>query len=87
MVWSDISPFLNKFKHIKPPDDAVKDVCIKTIKEILDISLQKSEIKIQHNKITLFTNPTVKNEIFLHRMRVLKEINNTLAGKNIQDIV
>ncbi|MAZ40665.1 hypothetical protein CL654_00910 [bacterium] len=87
MAWKDINPFLSRFKHLEPPDKAVKDVCVRIVKQTLDIHLKHEEIRVEKYSIRLFTSPVVKNEIFLHRSQILLDINKTLAGKHIQDIV
>ena len=86
MGWKELSPFLKRFKQINPPEKAIKDVCVDAIYQIVGIRLIPHEIRINNNKIIIRANHTIKNEIFIYRMKILSVINQTLAGKNINDI-
>jgi len=62
-----IRSFLDKFKHLTPPNKFIKKEFILCIKQILDINIKKENLSIQNNIIYINTSPTLKSEIFIKK--------------------
>jgi hypothetical protein len=86
MEWKNLASYLSKFKNISPPGDTIKKELVSILENKLNINIEKKDISIKNNTIILKTNPTIKNEVFLHKTNVLQELNNTPSGSGMRDI-
>ena len=72
----DISKFFDRFKNIKPPEESVKKIAKKVIKQTTNIELLDNEISFKNNNLYLNTLSVKKFEIQLQKLeiiRILKE--------------
>ena len=80
--------FLDRFRHLTPPDQFIKKECISVIKNRLNVEIKKEDISIKNNIIYINTSSTVKSELFIRKESLLRELSRRIAGynKNIIDI-
>ena len=82
----EIKDLLNKFDNLllseKIKKDTIGDVLLKTV----GISIKPEDIKIQNTSIYLKIKPIYKNEIFLNKENISKELEKSLSGKIPKDI-
>ena len=83
-----IRSFLNKFKHLTPPDQFIKKECISVIADMFNIEIKKNNISIKNNIIYINTSATIKSELFIKKESLLRELSNRISkyNKNIIDI-
>ena len=81
----ELNSFLEKFKKFINTDEEVKKVVISVVEEKTGIKLEKINIKIKENILYLKEHPAVKNEIFMNKETILKEIQK-LSGQKIINI-
>jgi hypothetical protein len=76
-----IGSFFDKFRNIRPPDKAVREACIKSVKSTLGVSLSGNQIKVQRDSVHINAPSPVKSEIMLSKQRILEGINKDLASE------
>ena len=87
MEINNIKGFLEKFKKLKPTDTFVKEAFSDSIKEIMNIEIEKGEITVSGSNIFLNAHPTLKSEIYLNKREILESIENKLQKKTIKNII
>jgi hypothetical protein len=80
-----ISDFLKKFSQLKPTARVVKEVVLDILKN-KNIPITVDEIIYSNNVVYIKSNQIVKNEIFISKESILKEIENKLNKKTVKDI-
>jgi topoisomerase IA-like protein len=87
MNFNNISNFLEIFKNLKPTDTYIQEAFIETVKEVMNVELSKSEIKVQ--KYTLFLNvhPALKTELYLRKKEILETLGKKLKKETITNFV
>jgi len=83
----NIGDFLIKFKNLTPPDQIVKNIFLNIIYKKLDIKIPKKNISLKNNTLYLKINPIIKNEIFLHKESILKELKKELKEKTPKNFI
>lgn len=71
----NVSSYLEKFKHIKPPKRTVLNKFIEVVYEVCGVKLKNFEIGIQNHIVFVTTNPTIKSEIVLNKGEILRKLN------------
>ena len=84
----NITTFLKKFIKLTPPERFIKEIFVKTVEEITNITLKSTDIQIQKSTIYITPHPLIKNELFLQKDAILKKLNQELQQykKTINDI-
>ncbi|PIT96529.1 hypothetical protein COT82_02735 [Candidatus Campbellbacteria bacterium CG10_big_fil_rev_8_21_14_0_10_35_52] len=84
----NISNFLEKFKNITPPNKFIKDIFISVVKNTTNILLKKNDLDVRNGTIFISTDPIIKNEIFLQKDEIMKQIVKNLNKykKTIRDM-
>lgn len=81
-----ITSFLDKFKKLVRHDTETKESIIKAVKDIIDVEINESDIKIQNKVLYIKSTPYIKNEIFIKKDLVLEKLQKFLKNKIIKDI-
>ena len=72
MDYKLISIYLERFKNIKPPENAIKKIIIKNIKKETNIKIKEQDININKGFVYIKTTPIIKNEIFYKKQNIIK---------------
>ena len=80
-----IKNFLNKFLELKNKNSFLKETLVDIIKKEINFLIKEEDIEINNIEIKIKTNPTVKNELFIKKDKILKEFNKK-TNKNITSI-
>lgn len=75
----NISIYLDKFKNIESKSSGLKNSIIDSINKILKINIDKKDVEIRNGVVYLKVNPVVRNEIFINKVNIIKE----LSTKNL----
>lgn len=81
-----LNVFLEKFKNITPPDEAIRLLLSETIKKETGIEVSKKNISIRNNIAHIKITPIYKNEIHIKKGKIISKIKESFVGKNIIDI-
>ncbi|MBM2817458.1 MAG: hypothetical protein HW401_48 [Parcubacteria group bacterium] len=80
----NISIYLEKFKNIESKSSTLKSVISDAVKNVLKADIDKKNIEIKNGIIYLKVHPVVKNEIFINKNNIIKELGlKNLAVKGI----
>ncbi len=85
MDYNQINLYLEKFKKILNQTSLNKETIISIINNEIKFKIKNEDMKIKNDTL-IFSNisPILKNEIFLHKEKIIKEIRNN--GLNINNI-
>tara|TARA_Y100000310_G_scaffold341647_1_gene441484 strand:+ start:3430 stop:3693 length:264 start_codon:yes stop_codon:yes gene_type:complete len=86
MDWKEISPFLNKFRKITPPEGSKKNIIISVFNEQFNHRISKDDISITNTVAFIRMPSAVKTEYILRKESILKKIQSTPEGRSISDI-
>mgnify|MGYP003430101275 FL=1 len=85
MDYSRITDLLGKFSEIINKSDIKKDVVISVLAQFTKKVFKKEDFKIDKDILVLNVSPLVKNEIFIHKEKILNEFKiNNINIKNIR---
>lgn len=70
----NISIYLDKFKNIESKSSGLKNNIIDSVNKILKINIDKKDVEIRNGVIYLKVNPVVRNEIFINKVNIIKEL-------------
>ncbi len=79
--------FLDKYRSLVPPDDFLKEATADVIFRVIGKPLDKKMLSVRNNKIYIKASPAVKNQIFLHKQKILRTLTSELDKKAPQDIL
>ena len=80
----NISIYLDKFKNIESKSSVLKNIIIDSVKNVLKADIDKKNIEIRNGIIYLKVNPVLKNEIFINKNSIIRELNlKNLAIKGV----
>jgi hypothetical protein len=83
----NIDIFLKKFRKLTPPDSYIREIISSVIFNNLKIKINIKKIAIKNNIIYIKEKPVIKNEIFIHKKTILKEIKKKLKNKTFNNIL
>ena len=87
MPWNSVSKYLEKFFVISPPGKFYQKEIIKALNEILNINLSEDDAEFRFGTIYIKNNnQSLKNEIFLNKEKILRQINQKLKNHKIKDL-
>ncbi|MBI2108993.1 MAG: DUF721 domain-containing protein [Parcubacteria group bacterium] len=82
----NIGSYLEKYKHITPPDDFLKKIFITIVKEEINIDIEPKDIRVEHNTIYLAASPAIKSEMHIKKPILLERMREQIEKKQISDI-
>lgn len=80
----NISIYLEKFQKIDSINLSLKDFVVDTVEMVIKIKINKNNIEIVKNRIIFKVNHVIKNEIFINKSNIIKELG--LKNLIIKDI-
>ena len=80
-----ITSFLKKFSNIKLTSRVIKKVVLSILKD-KNIPITEDEIIYSNGIVYIKSNQIVKNEVFISKESILKEIESQLNKKTVVDI-
>jgi phage-related protein len=80
----EIKDLLGRFKELLSNEDYKKEAVRDTLKNILNLDIEKEKITIKKNSILLDINPVYKNEVFIKKDIILTSIFEKLGKKNME---
>jgi len=80
----EIKDLLGRFKELLSNEDYKKEAVRDTLKNILNLDIEKEKITIEKNSILLDINPVYKNEVFIKKDIILTSIFEKLGKKNME---
>jgi len=82
----NIENFLKRFELLTPPNDAIRGAVREIIEKEIGVSIEKKNISVKNNIIYIKTKPLYKNEIFIKKQYILKELEKKFHQKTPRDI-
>lgn len=80
----NISIYLDKFKKIESKSSDLKKTITDSVNKFLKITIDKKNVEVKNGIVYLKVNPVVKNEIFINKVNIIKELGvKKLAVKGI----
>ncbi len=87
MDYNHITIFFEKFKKIINDKKEIEEVIIKSISKSISFPIENNFIKINKGRVFIKTSPLLKNEILIHKDKILENIKKELPpNHNIIDI-
>ena len=83
ITMQEISFYLEKFKNISPPHDAVKKAVARAIERLFGEVLHSEHISVRNNTVYITTHPALKSELYIRKGEVLQEIEQALIGSDL----
>ena len=81
----NIKEFFEKFSKIQKDVILSKQKVADVIKKISGVDIDQTKIRFENGILRLDINPVLKNEIFMHKNKILNEFKlNTLSIKDIR---
>lgn len=81
-----LSSLLARFSNLSNTEKAKKLFIIESIETITNIKISESVISFKKDSVFLKTNPILKNEIGLHKERILEYLHKNTNLKHINNI-
>jgi hypothetical protein len=81
-----ISDFLEKFKKIQPVNADTKNALVEILSKKYSIEVSIDVALLKNGVITIKASPVVKNMIFIHKKKLLAELQTVFLGISITDI-
>lgn len=85
-MWKTLSPFLEKFKNLRVPKEALVETLIEIILNTTGIKLEKENIRVNKPTVFIKADPMIKGEIFFKKQQILEELEKQFYSKSITDI-
>jgi hypothetical protein len=84
--YNHINGFLEKFKAIIFKDEKTAKIIAEIIEKYTNSPIEANKIKIKGTTININSSPIFKNEILIHKQKILSDLSNLLPDKNFKDI-
>jgi hypothetical protein len=82
----NIADLLRRYRNIRPPDAAVKKIVIEVVQKSLGIELHRISVSVIRGVVYIDVNPTIKSELFIHKEKILQEVQKEVGVENIKEI-
>jgi len=86
MDYNSISGFLDKFKKLLGQSEAVYRVISEIVSKHIKFPIEEKIIKIKGSIIFIKGSPALKNEILIHKQKILADLKELISGRNFTDI-
>ncbi len=82
----EIKDLLARFEGILVKEEFKKEAVREIISKIVGFEIKSEELNIKNGTLYLNIKPIYKNEIFLKKERIIKELEKALGKKSPEDI-
>lgn len=82
----DIAKYLEKFKIMSQTQDFLRKSVAETIKDVCNIEIEPSKIKVKNYIARIDERPIVKTGIFLKKIKILSILDKKTNGK-VKEII
>ena len=82
----EISFLLDRFKHLQLPDETLRKEALLVVKQLCAIELDLADISFKREVLTISADSVVRNELFLKRHKIQKELARRLGDKAPKEI-
>ncbi|HBB56742.1 TPA: hypothetical protein DEW47_01230 [Patescibacteria group bacterium] len=73
MAWNTISNYLAKFSNLKLSRDFYKEEVVKTVEEVIGVTLKNEDTEYRNGIIYIKTsNQMLKNEVFIKKRQIIE---------------
>ncbi|HUC88877.1 MAG TPA: hypothetical protein VMR49_02495 [Candidatus Paceibacterota bacterium] len=86
MDYNHINNFLEKFKTLVFKNEEANKIIAEAIEKYTKFPIEANKIKIKGTTININSSPIFKNEILIHKQKILSDLANLLPDKNFKDI-
>ena len=86
MFGGNIEKYLERFKNITLPDEAVRKAVVGAILAEMNINIEFKDVSIKNHVAYVKGDPTTRSELFLNKKRILSKLKTVADGENIIDI-
>ena len=83
---NNLGGLLEKFKNIIGASKFQKDAVISVVRDVAKINLEEKDFDIKNFSIKLSVSPSIKNEIFMRKQKILTALKSALGEKSPKDI-
>ena len=84
--YNHINDFLNKFKTLLFKGEEVNKIIAEIIEKYTKSPIETNKIKIKGTTININGSPMFRNEVLIHKQKILSDLANLLLDKNFKDI-
>ncbi|HEV7702331.1 MAG TPA: hypothetical protein VGO63_02730 [Candidatus Paceibacterota bacterium] len=82
----EIKDLLARFDHILLSEEAKINAIRKILEKVVNLKIEKIDIKIKNNTVYLNVKPIYKSEIFLQQEKIMSLLQETLGKKSPKNI-
>jgi len=86
MDYNHITNFLSKFKVLINQKEELKEIIVKTISEEISHPIEPGSVKTKGNIIYVSGSPALRNEIMIHKKKILVKLESLLPPNRFIDI-
>ncbi len=83
---NNLSSYLKKFKLILTSNADVKEVIVSIILEVTKGKIEPKDIDIKNKIVYIKCRPSIKNEIFIKKEQILKQLKEKIENLVIKDV-
>lgn len=83
---NNLGDYLKKFEVFLETPKAQKGAVIKAIKSVSGIDIPDSDIEMKEGTVYIKGSPAVKNELFMYRKKIIKELDESLKSKSPKNL-
>jgi len=82
----NIEGFLERFRSFTPPNNVIREAVIGILKKETGVLVDKKHISVVNNIVYVKTKPIIKNEVFIKKQEILKELREKFHNQAPLDI-
>lgn len=86
MDYSHISNFLERFKKVLFKKEELNKIVAQVISETISFPIEEKILKIKGVNIYVEASPILKNEILIHKEKILKKLKSLVTDYSFNDI-
>lgn len=84
---NNLRQYLEKYKNIGAPQDAVRAAVVRTVKNLLGADIEKRHIRILNRTVYVDAASHLKNSIFIKKETILAELQKEFGDQSPKGIL